>query len=121
VDRGPRVVFSSIGSPGLRAVSAAWNFSRNLSASLSTTMKRLAAQQVCPALYIRPQTAHLTVCSRSASSRTMKASLPPSSIDETLRFLPGASGDALARVDAPGERDALDARIVDDAVGLLVR
>ena len=33
VDSGPSVVFSSIGSPGFSAFSAAWNFSRNLSAS----------------------------------------------------------------------------------------
>src|SRR5580658_9653963 len=88
VDNGPSVVFSSIGSPALSAARAAWNSARNLSATLSTTMNRLAAQQVCPVLYIRPQTAHLTACSRSASSRTMNASLPPSSIEDTLRFCP---------------------------------
>ena len=87
MDNGPRVVFSSIGSPAFRAASAAWNFSRNLSASLSTTMNRLAAQQVCPVLYIRPQTAHLMVWSRSASSSTMNASLPPSSIEDDLEVL----------------------------------
>ena len=51
-------------------------------------MKRLAAQQVWPVLNIRPQTAHLTVWSRSASSSTMNASLPPSSIEDGFRFLP---------------------------------
>ena len=51
-------------------------------------MKRFAAQQVCPVLYMRPQTAHLMVCSRSASSSTMNASLPPSSIDDGFRFCP---------------------------------
>ncbi len=51
-------------------------------------MKRLAAQQVCPQLYIRPQTAHLMVWAISASSSTMKASLPPSSIEDGFRFLP---------------------------------
>src|ERR1700689_5795597 len=48
----------------------------------------LGGAGVCPSLYIRPQTAHLTVCSRSASSSTMKASLPPSSIEDGLRFVP---------------------------------
>ena len=121
MDNGPSVVFSSIGSPGLRAASAAWNFSRNLSASVSTTMNRFAAQQVWPVLYIRPQTAHLMVWSRSASSSTMNASLPPSSIEEGLRFCPGPRRDAPAGRDAAGQRNALDARIVDDAVRLLVR
>ena len=54
----------------------------------STTMNRLAAQQVWPVLYIRPQTAQGMVCSRSASSSTMKASLPPSSMEVILTFLP---------------------------------
>ena len=84
-------------------------------------MNRFAAQQVCPVLYIRPHTAHLMVCSRSASSRTMNASLPPSSIEDGLRFLPGPRRDAPAGRDAAGQRDAFDARVVDDAVGLIVR
>lgn len=54
----------------------------------STTMKRFAAQQVCPQLYIRPQIAHLIARSRSASSSTMNASLPPSSMEDGFRFCP---------------------------------
>ena len=88
MDRGPSVVASSIGSPGLSAASAVWNLSRKRSASSSTTMKRFAATQHWPVLFILPQTAHLTVLSRSASSSTMKASLPPSSIVDFLRFCP---------------------------------
>ena len=88
VESGPCVVFSSIGSPGLRASSADLNFARNLSAISSTTIKRFEAQQVCPALYIRPHTAHGIVFSRSASSRTINASDPPSSMEDTLRFVP---------------------------------
>ena len=83
-----RVVDSSIGSPGLSAASAAWNLSRKRSASDSTTMKRLAATQDCPVLLIFAHTAHLTAPSRSASSSTMKASLPPSSIVDFFRFCP---------------------------------
>jgi len=51
-------------------------------------MKTLSATQHCPVLFILAQTAHLTVLSRSASSSTMKASLPPSSIVDFLRFWP---------------------------------
>jgi hypothetical protein len=88
VDNGPSVVLSSIGLPAFSAPRAFLNSARNLSATASTTMKRLAAQQVCPQLYIRPHTAHLMVCAMSASSSTMKASLPPSSIDDGFRFFP---------------------------------
>lgn len=41
-----------------------------------------AAQQVWPQFDIRPQTARSGLWARSASSSTMMASLPPSSIDE---------------------------------------
>ncbi len=88
LDKGPSVVFSSMGSPAFNASSAAWNRARNLSAMSSTTMKRLAAQQVWPVLYIRPHTAQGMVRSRSASSSTMKASLPPNSMDDTFRLRP---------------------------------
>ncbi len=44
-DRGPSVVASSIGSPGLNAASAVWNLSRKRSANASTTMNRFAAVQ----------------------------------------------------------------------------
>src|ERR1035438_1160234 len=91
VDRGPSVVALSIGSPGWSAASALWNLSRKRSASSSTTMKRFAATQHWPMLFILAQTAHLTVLSRSASSSTMKASLPPSSIVDFLRFCPALS------------------------------
>ena len=84
-------------------------------------MNRFAAQQVWPVLYIRPQTAHLMVCSRSASSRTIKASLPPSSIERWLEILAGPRRDALAGCDAAGQRYAFDARIVDDVIGLIMR
>ena len=95
-DRGASVVCLSIGSPGLKFSRADWNFSRKRSASASTTMKRFDAVQACPALPMRPLTADLTALSRSASSSTMKASLPPSSIVVFFRFCP-----ALAATTAP--------------------
>ncbi len=51
-------------------------------------MKRLAAMQVCPLLSKRDFTAAVTVLSRSASSSTTKASLPPSSITDFFSWLP---------------------------------
>ena len=59
-------------------------------------MKRLAAMQVWPALPKREATAPATVLSRSASSSTMKASLPPSSITLFFNWLP-----ALAATERP--------------------
>ena len=120
-DSGPSVVFSSIGSPAFNAVSAAWNFSRNLSANLSITMNRLAAQQVCPVLYIRPQTAHLTVWSRSASSRTMKASLPPSSIEDGFRFVPARAAMLRPAATLPVSATPLMRGSSTTLIGLLVR
>ncbi len=101
VDRGPCVVFSSIGSPGFKTDSAAVNFSINASAIESTTIKRFAAQQVCPPLYMRPHTAHAMVLSRSASSSTMNASLPPNSIDVFLRFCPARAATSLPAATLP--------------------
>ena len=54
-------------------------------------MKRLAAMQVWPALSKRPFTAAATVLSRSASSSTTKASLPPSSITHFFSTLPAVA------------------------------
>ncbi|MNV36200.1 hypothetical protein D3C71_1276690 [compost metagenome] len=59
-------------------------------------MKRLAAMQVWPLLSKRDFTAAATVLSRSASSSTTKASLPPSSITHFLSWSP-----ALAAIERP--------------------
>ena len=72
-------------------------------------------------LFILAQTAHATVLSRSASSSTMKASLPPSSIVDFLRFRPALRGNAFRGIHAAGQRHALDSWIVDHAVHLVVR
>src|SRR5437660_280532 len=53
--------------------------SRNWSATESTTMKRLAAMQLWPLLTRRASAAVHAAAVRSASARTMKGSLPPSS------------------------------------------
>src|SRR6185437_681789 len=47
----------------------------------SCTKRRLAQTQVCPALRYLDAIAPLTAASRSASSKTMKGALPPSSSD----------------------------------------
>ena len=77
---GARVAESPLGSPRRSVPAASTKRRVNSSAIASTTMKRLAAMQVCPALPKREATAPATALSRSASSRTTKASLPPSSI-----------------------------------------
>jgi hypothetical protein len=101
LDIGGRVVASSKGSPALSSASAALNFSRNLSAISSATMSRLDATQHWPPLFIRPQTAHGTVLSRSASSRTISASEPPSSMVDFLRFLPARAATTLPAPSLP--------------------
>ena len=67
---------------------------RNLSSIDSTTMNRLDAMQVCPLFPNRPSKAMPTVWLRSASSKTMNASLPPSSIVDFFRFLPARDASA---------------------------
>ena len=84
-------------------------------------MNRLAAQQVWPVLYIRPQTAHLTVWSRSASSRTMNASLPPSSIEDTLRFFPARAAMLRPAATLPVSATPLMRGSSTTRFGLLVR
>ena len=76
---GAKVVVLSMGSPAAKPCMAALYFFKNSSANASTTIKRFDAVQACPELPMRPATACLTALSRSASSSTMKASLPPSS------------------------------------------
>jgi hypothetical protein len=51
----------------------------NASYTASNTMKRSAARQFCPAAMNTPVMAVCAACSTSASSHTMKGSLPPSS------------------------------------------
>ena len=85
---GASVVASSNGSPAFSSDIASWNFARNSSAISSTTTIRFEATQHCPPLKTRPCTAHSTVLSRSQSASAMKASEPPSSRVDFLRFLP---------------------------------
>jgi hypothetical protein len=82
-------------------------------------MNRLAATQHWPVLFILPQTAHLTVLSSSASSSTMKASLPPSSMVDFLRFCP-PGGDNPAGSTLPVKRHTFDAGIVNHPVHLII-
>ena len=63
-------------------------------------MMRLDEQQTCPPFQWRPNTAHFTALSRSASSSTMKASEPPSSIVDFFSALPAW---AATRAPAPSE------------------
>ena len=93
---GASVVASSFGSPVRSAVAASVKAWTKRSATASTTMKRLAAMQVCPALPKREATATGTALARSASSSTMKGSLPPSSSTHFFRCLP-----AVAATDRP--------------------
>jgi len=51
----------------------------------------------------------------------MNASLPPSSIEDGLRFLPARARDASSGCNAARERHTFDSRVIDDAVGLIVR
>ena len=56
--------------------------------TMAASSSRATASCRRPVLFILAQTAQATVLSRSASSSTMKASLPPSSIVDFLRFCP---------------------------------
>ncbi len=57
----------------------------------STAIKRLAATQHSPLLFIRPTTAHSTAWSISASSKMIKASLPPNSNTDFFKNFPAAA------------------------------
>ena len=74
---------------------AATSFSVNAATSGSTTMKRLALTQLWPELISRDVAHVLTASSRSASSRTMYGSEPPSSSTVFLNAAPACAATAL--------------------------
>src|SRR5262249_48226048 len=73
----------------------------NFSATASTTMNRLAAMQLWPLLTRRASAATLAATSRSASSRTMNGSLPPSSSTVFFRAFPARSATLLPASSLP--------------------
>ena len=76
---GPCCVPSSSPLPTLSPLTASAIFAANASWIPSWTSNRLAHTQVCPALRYFEAIAPATAASRSASSKTMKGALPPSS------------------------------------------
>lgn len=78
----------------------------------STTMKRLDAVQAWPALPMRPLTACFTASDGSASSSTMKASLPPSSSVVFFKFEPARCHHRARRL-TTGQRHTAHPRVVD--------
>ena len=91
LESGPSSVFGSIGSPMTKFFIFSVNFVRNSSVTSSKTINRFEATQHSPLLLIRPIIPHLTALSISASSRTIKASLPPSSKTDFLMYFPACS------------------------------
>ncbi len=72
-------VFLSSGSPRISLSIRAASFAVKRSATLSATRIRAPAQQTCPWLNQVASTTPSTAASRSASSKTRKGDLPPSS------------------------------------------
>ncbi len=68
-----------MGSPTRSAAMPATNARSNSAAIRASTMKRLAAMQLCPLLMVRASTPIRAARSRSALGITMNGSLPPSS------------------------------------------
>src|ERR1700733_11389396 len=93
-ESGPKVTVSSSGSPSFSFLAAAMNRGRNLSSIDLTTMNLVAPMPVCPLFPNRPRIAMATVWSRSASSKTTNASLPPSSTVDFFRFFPARDASA---------------------------
>ena len=81
---GPISTPSPHPSPTFMAETALPSFSTNVSWMPSCTRNRLAQTQVWPALRYFEASAPSTAASMSASSKTMKGALPPSSIE--VRF-----------------------------------
>ena len=70
------------------------NSRRKSSYTASATIIRLDALQACPPFSIRPAAAVLATAGRSAPSRTMNGSEPPSSSTTFFRFCPAAAATA---------------------------
>ena len=83
----------------------------NSSATASATMKRLAEMQLWPPLRNRARAAIRAATARSASSRTMNGSEPPSSSTLFFSARPAAAPTAVAGAFAAGQRDGGDARV----------
>ena len=83
-------------------------------------MKRLAALHAWPLFSSRAATAESTVASRSSVLSRMNGSEPPSSSDDLLQVATRDLRDGGAGALGAGERDALDARVADDPLDLLV-
>ena len=87
-------------SPGGTARSFSTSFASNPSAMASATYTRSIAQHVWPELRNAPHSTPELATSRSASSRTIAASCPPSSITTGVRCFAAASA---MRRPVPGE------------------
>ena len=78
---GPTSTPSSVPRPSVCSAILAANFEAKSSATSSWTRKRLAAVQASPMLRILAIMAPSTAASRSASAKTRKGALPPSSME----------------------------------------
>ena len=81
---GPWVLPSARPLPTFRRATAAASLAAKASYTPSCTSRRLAHTQVCPVLRYLEASAPSTAASRSASSKTMKGALPPSSSESFL-------------------------------------
>lgn len=98
---GWRLVFSSIGSQRMSDSKAFLYFSRNSSYITCGIRNRFDELHACPALRVRPATARFTTFSISEFGSTIKASLPPSSSTERLRYFPARAPTTLPAVSLP--------------------
>ncbi len=72
--------------PAVTCSALAFTLARKSSRTACTTYTRSTPTHAWPAFHIEPQTIALAAASRSASSATMVASLPPSSSNTGVRF-----------------------------------
>ena len=115
VDKGPSVVFSSSGSPGFRAASAALKLLQELVGELFDDDEPLRRAAGLPRVVHpspdRPLDGVFEIGVFEDDERVAAAEFHRG----RLEVLSGARRDAPAGRDAAGQRDALDARIIDDA------
>ena len=87
----PWVEEACSGSPTTRRRVASTKASTKASATRSSTMKRLAAMQLCPVFWKRAFTPTVAAVATSASASTMKGSEPPSSSTCFFKACPAAA------------------------------
>ena len=110
----PTSVFLSSGCPTRSVASRRCSAAISSSSIDSWTSSREPAQHTWPWLKKMPLTMPSTAWSIGASSKTMLAALPPSSRVSFLPLPADRALDALAHLGRAGERDLVDAVVLDD-------